>query len=276
MSDIKSMAESQSIKHNGRGDTRGGRGEFANGSHNGRLADAEHANQRPQYEHAENGCNGQDAGRQETHGESGTCGEVLGLAQPIGSGLEGHAGNVDDGHQPRRIEETTPRPTTKTGDAGGMENPNGVQRTELAWAGNGTIETNRPEKTGEHSGRGEIGGMGESNGAGLQPGIETPATMGHGSSTNAINFWTDSQWHYCRDGKYRRIPAQSCFQPMAPGLSDFVDHCGIEGIHEIITGFPLTPRIKGRTSMLKGYGNAINVELAAQFIRAYLDIKYFH
>lgn len=60
---------------------------------------------------------------------------------------------------------------------------------------------------------------------------------------------------------------------MAPGLSDFMDSCGIEGIREMMTGFPLSPRVKGRVAMLRGFGNAINPEIAAQFIRAYMEIE---
>lgn len=55
-------------------------------------------------------------------------------------------------------------------------------------------------------------------------------------------FWRDADWIFCRDSKWR---------PVEPGSQPLVD------------GIP------GRVALLRGYGNAINVELAAQFIQAF-------
>jgi DNA (cytosine-5)-methyltransferase 1 len=57
-------------------------------------------------------------------------------------------------------------------------------------------------------------------------------------------FWRDADWLFCRDGKWR---------PVEPGT------------------FPLAHGIPARVGRLRGYGNAIVPQAAAQFVRAFLD-----
>ncbi len=57
--------------------------------------------------------------------------------------------------------------------------------------------------------------------------------------------WADADWLYCRDDKFR---------PVEPGT------------------FPLAYGVSNRVGRLRGYGNAINPQVAAAFIEAYLDI----
>ena len=61
------------------------------------------------------------------------------------------------------------------------------------------------------------------------------------------NFWDSSTTIKCRDGKLRRIPAE-------PAL------------------FPLAPGIPGRVGILRGAGNAINPWIAAEFVKAFMEI----
>jgi DNA (cytosine-5)-methyltransferase 1 len=61
-----------------------------------------------------------------------------------------------------------------------------------------------------------------------------------------LGFWSNSVWLPCTDGKARRTE---------PGI------------------FPLADGIPGRVAMLKGFGNAIVPQVAAEFIKAYMDIK---
>jgi hypothetical protein len=82
--------------------------------------------------------------------------------------------------------------------------------------------------------------------------------------------WSDFRFIYCRDGKIRRIPAESILLSVADGLSEGVDGSGIVGISED-GGFPLTTKKKGRSPLLKGYGNAIVPQLAAGFIIAFME-----
>ncbi len=56
-------------------------------------------------------------------------------------------------------------------------------------------------------------------------------------------FWRDADWLYCRDGKWR---------PVRPG------------------SFPLDNGVPARVGRLRTYGNAINIEAAAVFIKSYM------
>jgi DNA (cytosine-5)-methyltransferase 1 len=60
-------------------------------------------------------------------------------------------------------------------------------------------------------------------------------------------FWANAEWLPCRDGKVR---------PVEPGT------------------FPLAHGIAGRVGRLRAYGNAISPQVAAAFIRAFLDWEH--
>ena len=86
------------------------------------------------------------------------------------------------------------------------------------------------------------------------------------------NHWSDYQLIYCRDEKIRRIPSQSVLFGMADGVSDGVDKsrdCSLS----TVGGFPLCQKEdfgRGEISMLlKGIGNAIVPEVAAEFLKAW-------
>lgn len=70
---------------------------------------------------------------------------------------------------------------------------------------------------------------------------------GTSSGDNATNshhgFWSDADWLDCRDGKFR---------PVEPGT------------------FPLANGIPARVGRLRGYGNAIVPQVAAEFIKAFM------
>lgn len=73
--------------------------------------------------------------------------------------------------------------------------------------------------------------------AGLLNGAGTESTNPHRS------FWSDSDWLGCRDGKFR---------PVEPGT------------------FPLANGIPARVGRLRGYGNAIVPQVAAEFVKAFM------
>ncbi len=102
-------------------------------------------------------------------------GGIVGLVNDIAPGLEGFAGNGDDGNKPGRITADPPRS------------------------------------------------------------IAAPSTAG---------FWSEFDFVYCRDEKYRRVE---------PGT------------------FPLVDGTPARVVRLRGYGNAIVPQVAAAFIEAYLE-----
>lgn len=58
------------------------------------------------------------------------------------------------------------------------------------------------------------------------------------------NFWSDADWLGCTDGKFRSVE---------PGT------------------FPLADGIPARVGRLRGYGNAIVPQIAAEFIQAFMD-----
>jgi len=87
-----------------------------------------------------------------------------------------------------------------------------------------------------------------------------PDKTGSASQGSEPVDWSRSAWIHCRDGKSRRVPAESILQCMGDGVSPNLDGTRAED------GFPLAKGVKGRTPILKGYGNAIVPELACEFI----------
>jgi DNA (cytosine-5)-methyltransferase 1 len=102
---------------------------------------------------------------------------------------------------------------------------------------------------GQPSGSSEVGGcrMADSNG-GESGDRELQRSRGHlQQSEDAIaNFWSDADWIYCRDGKYR---------PVEPGT------------------FPLAHGVSNRVGRLRAYGNAIVPQEAAEVIEAYCEVR---
>lgn len=110
----------------------------------------------------------------------------------------------------------------------------------------------RVKRGSESSGRGTSGGC-VLSGVGLPDGsrrvqrVSPGAASGHGCPTLPTgdpNFWSGYELVPCRDGKVRRIE---------PGT------------------FPLAYGVSGRVGLLRGYGNAIVPEVAAEFVAAFLE-----
>lgn len=91
------------------------------------------------------------------------------------------------------------------------------------------------------------------------------------SSISSFSPWSDFGLVYCRDNKVRRVPAESLLQCVADGLSEGVDEGRDCCVLEAERGFPLCKKEEeiGRTMLLKGYGNAIIPQVAAEFIKAF-------
>jgi hypothetical protein len=86
-------------------------------------------------------------------------------------------------------------------------------------------------------------------------------TLERGSQANP---WRHPDWLLCRDGKAR--PAQRSIFPLVNGVpADLV--CGSN------PGIPANETAEVRTMRLRGYGNAIVPQLAAQFIAAVMRGK---
>ena len=73
-------------------------------------------------------------------------------------------------------------------------------------------------------------------------------------------FWRDADWLLCRDGKWR--PVESGTFPLVDGAAARLGR--VE---------PWVARVasSNRVGRLKGYGNAINAQAAAEFVRAYME-----
>jgi DNA (cytosine-5)-methyltransferase 1 len=93
-------------------------------------------------------------------------------------------------------------------------------------------------------------------------------TAGAGS-VESYNPWPNFALIYCRDGKVRRVPAESVFRRVADGVPAGVDGSGDCGISEA-DGFPLTTQTEGRVMLLKGYGNAIVPHCGKTFIDSFI------
>lgn len=74
-------------------------------------------------------------------------------------------------------------------------------------------------------------------------------------------FWRDADWLFCRDGKWR---------PVEPGTFPLVDGTAAR-LGRVEPGVARVAS-SNRVGRLKGYGNAINAQAAAAFIRAYMGV----
>lgn len=138
------------------------------------------------------------------------------------------------------------------GADGRLEHPNSDQSAPLA--GNpgevlGLQEWQRPEQRAALSLRGGPNGwMGDTNGAGLPVGPWHPDERGalrfQGPALTSTGDVRGLDWLLCHDAKLRPVEAGT---------------------------FPLAPSDTGRVGLLRGYGNALDRETAANFIGAYLD-----
>lgn len=92
-----------------------------------------------------------------------------------------------------------------------------------------------------------------------QTGSATPPGV-HMRALEVNGFWRDADWLLCRDGKWR---------PVEPGTFPLVDGAAAR-LGRVQPGVARVAS-SNRIGRLKGYGNAINAQAAAEFIRAYME-----
>jgi DNA (cytosine-5)-methyltransferase 1 len=153
------------------------------------------------------------------------------------------------------------------------------QRQRLYWVADSDNRDGRTESrfTSSHaaeswnqSGRGgEFGGVADSkreqcteqvNGCGNEERARTTnRTDAHGGE------FQDIEWLYCRDNKHR---------PIKPGIKPLVDGIPRGMVRSGDTSQPINANetAEARVMRLKGYGNAIVPQAAAEFIRAFMEI----
>ncbi|HGL5373144.1 TPA: DNA cytosine methyltransferase [Citrobacter farmeri] len=85
----------------------------------------------------------------------------------------------------------------------------------------------------------------------------------NGRPLEVNGFWRDADWLLCRDGKWR---------PVEPGTFPLVDG-DTARLGRVESGVARVAS-SNRVGRLKGYGNAINAQAAAEFIRAYMGVSY--
>jgi DNA (cytosine-5)-methyltransferase 1 len=138
----------------------------------------------------------------------------------------------------------------------------------------GTLPTQQSGQRSELIEDGELGHA-EINGHEGQR-VRTDREQAHGATK--ANFWANCVWLPCRDGKLR--PVERTAQPgtiaLADGLSgdlglvrlqNYPDHTDAETwIYA-----PLIAKGRQRVGRLRGYGNAIVPQVAAEFISAYME-----
>ncbi|AZR62109.1 DNA cytosine methyltransferase [Klebsiella quasipneumoniae] len=139
----------------------------------------------------------------------------------------------------------------------------------------GTNELGRKGNPEQNRMGGGIGGLGNSyvtrlegfggndGAAGRERATGPAAAPGvHLRALEVNGFWRDADWLFCRDGKWR---------PVEPGTFPLVDGAAARmgrvepGVARVASS--------NRVGRLKGYGNAINAQAAAAFIRAYMGVQ---
>ncbi|EAM2492952.1 DNA cytosine methyltransferase [Salmonella enterica] len=107
-----------------------------------------------------------------------------------------------------------------------------------------------------------LGGNDSAAGWKGQTGSATETSV-HMRALEVNGFWRDADWLLCRDGKWR---------PVEPGTFPLVDGAAAR-LGRVESGVARVAS-SNRVGRLKGYGNAINAQAAAEFIRAYMGVSY--
>ncbi|MEV9422484.1 DNA cytosine methyltransferase [Klebsiella quasipneumoniae] len=164
------------------------------------------------------------------------------------------------------------------GENGGLSNAN-VARLE--GLGGNDCAAGRKGTTGPAAAPGVHDGLANTEGSGRRERIENIAGVRignaeegktgrfakHGGMVNEFRtlevngFWRDADWLLCRDGKWR---------PVEPGTFPLVDGAAAR-LGRVEPGVARVAS-SNRVGRLKGYGNAINAQAAAAFIRAYMGV----
>ena len=218
------------------------------------------------------------------------------------AGLERHGRDGNRGDEPGWLNSEPGRSASETGGDGWLadtEYPERWPQREYREDGCNRADSGREEAHREPGACGEVCGMAESDSAGREQRQRHNQTARHGNTIAAegndggvgnaeharssgaqmpkctletsdqcqarpdisgesqgtgnpvvpggLRNWENPDWLYCRDGKWR---------PVEPGT------------------FPLAHGIPARVVRLRGYGNAIVPQVAAEVIRAYMGVEY--
>ncbi|MQI04920.1 DNA cytosine methyltransferase [Escherichia coli] len=133
-----------------------------------------------------------------------------------------------------------------------------------------------PESVPEAAGYSITGWMGDTNVTRLEGHVRYDSAAGREGAAGSVTapglhmralevngFWRDADWLLCRDDKWR---------PVEPGTFPLVDGAAAR-LGRVEPGVARVAS-SNRVGRLKGYGNAINAQAAAEFIRAYMGVSY--
>jgi DNA (cytosine-5)-methyltransferase 1 len=165
--------------------------------------------------------------------------------------LPGDGDRIDEQGREQKIEAGS---VAEGGEFGRLENT-----TRIGWGGGSTSIQRGSECSYKTEGYGGICGMADTDANRCGQGKRDDKTAGHrdtvtaagcndrqGSTCQANSIWATPDWLFCRDGKWR---------PVESGT------------------FPLADGIPGRVGLLRGYGNAIVPQVAAEFITAFMEVE---
>lgn len=181
-----------------------------------------------------------------------------GVGNTIDAGLERHGRDGDTSQQSGRVSQDKNRPVAEGGGAGGLADTlHGRQQNGAAITREGGRVVQQPSARGEStddSGASRVADTEHDDRRTNQPrGSEEGGTPDFWDSEGddrlpcpTSGYWSNPDWLGCRDGKFR---------PVEPGT------------------FPLVNGAPARVGRLRGYGNAINAEVAKTFILSYLDAE---
>ena len=258
------------------------------------MADAEHTERRKVDGHREDGRHREDVRRSKTCGEFGACSEVCGLAHSEhaergteyrllsephrrnGSGGCGFAGGVAHADLNGRREgrggfaEAGRDGSVGDGSAGGLDD---AKQPGLEGHAGHVHDGDEPRRDGAHK-AGPVAAAGRPCGLGDSE-IDRSEMRAHVhgqlhgqglvKGCQPRNFWSDAEPLWCRDGKFRR--AQPGIFPLAPRSPRGVGYRGDPRSPQYVNATD-----EARVMRLKGYGNGLNAETAALFLRACKDV----
>ena len=91
------------------------------------------------------------------------------------------------------------------------------------------------------------------------------------SCVSSFYPWRDYRLILCKDKKIRRIPFESILFSMDDGVPEGMDGCWNCCIQED-KGFPISIKKEETNMLIKGYGNAIVPQVAAEFLKSFYDV----
>lgn len=136
------------------------------------------------------------------------------------------------------------------------------------WEGQNIRQTGLLNGTGDESGMGDTDGSEfasrqlQRGGNKKRPEQSSQSMLPRGANTHN-GFWSDADWLGCRDGKFR--PVEPGTFPLANGIPARVGRLRDEDLQS-------HPQ-KNRVMRLRGYGNAIVPQVAAEFVKAFMSCK---